>query len=72
MRVICNAGSLACALPTAASAGRVTERVQHDFMRRLLAAFTLLVSLLTAMAWPSGAHAAAGLANLPAVMPAMN
>ena len=48
MRVICNAGSLAFALPTAASAGRVTERVQHDFMRRLLAAFTLLVSLLAA------------------------
>ncbi|OUL78537.1 tannase/feruloyl esterase family alpha/beta hydrolase [Paraburkholderia hospita] len=72
MRVICNAGSLARALPTAASAGRVTERVQHDFMRRLLAAFALLVSLLAAMAWPSGAHAAAGLANLPAVMPAMN
>ncbi|WP_180731078.1 tannase/feruloyl esterase family alpha/beta hydrolase [Paraburkholderia sp. PGU19] len=72
MRVICNAGSLACALPTAASARHATERVQHDFMRRLLAAFTLLVSLLAAMAWPSGAHAAAGLANLPAVMPAMN
>lgn len=72
MRVICNAGSLARAWPTTAGAACATGLVQRDLMRRLLAAFSLIVSLLAALALPTGAHAATGLANLPAVMPAMN
>lgn len=72
MPVLCNTGWVTRGLLIATRVLGNMRLLRQGAAGRLLAALAGAAALLVMISWPLGASAATGLANLPAVMPAMD